>query len=965
MFAFFYLAIMTVLGDALVSRFYQFVSWPQRLATSFLVGILVSSPLTYVLALVFARTSSPLFWANIIYFIVVVPAICWINWRAPLRLTTAGFIALKLWDWIFLGLGFAFACWLMFATLSFRNGKFLLAFKAWSDFGANVSLLQSFALANNFPTTHPFFPSEPIRYHFLFWFQTANFSYLGLNSVWSVNILSVLSFISLLVLIATCAELLFESRVVGRLSSILFLLSSSLYYLPFLRNDTLQALVQRTNFLPSGYPWRGEDWGVLTISVLGYQRHLISGMGIFLIVMIFLVDKYRCRQKELVCVPTVQPDERPSEADSFAIDSANQNHEQVDSSVVNESSTNQPPRKPIDRSFLYQAIFSGVLIGLLPFWNSPAFVAAMAILCCLFLLLPFRVYTGALIFTALALGAPQVLLLRTRGTGQALLHWGYTLENPTVFQVVKYLGWSFGFKWVLIAIALLFLSSWQRKLFLAVCVLLAMVFTLQLSVDNFNNHKLLNIWTIFAAMYAAFGLWRVAKKGIVGVVCAIVVGVLTTLGGVIDLFPIHNDSMLVVAHKNDRLTTWVFEHTKASDLFLSERWLSHPILFAGRKLFLGNTLFAWSAGYDVGSREAVYRKMFEERDPAKLIQLLSENKIAYVAIDNGVRNSPLVKRLNEQVYESTFEKVFADDRREYDQLSIYKVASLKPASSQSQPNLPKDSIKISAFVGGEGDELGQFLRPRGIAIDRKGDFYVADSGNGRVVKFSSTGEFIALVGQSGQLREPNGVAIDSSDNLYVTDAGTHRLLKFRGDGSFEQEWSGPEPGFFGPRGVTIGSRGEVYVVDQGRSRIVKLSGDQFSHWGSRGSGDGELLEPTGVAVFNDRLYVADAQNGRIQVFDTNGRFISLLYLPEWRKSIWQYPDLMVDLEARRLYASSTVTNEVIAFDLAGQQLTLLKEVPMNGLDGPSGMALGSDRTLYVVNFKGARISRIPLPSQSR
>ena len=71
--------------------------------------------------------------------------------------------------------------------------------------------------------------------------------------------------------------------------------------------------------------------------------------------------------------------------------------------------------------------------------------------------------------------------------------------------------------------------------------LLVVVFLFQLSVDSFNNHKLLNIWTIFAALYAGFGLWRIARIGIGGEVLASVLAVMTTLGGVIDLFPIHND----------------------------------------------------------------------------------------------------------------------------------------------------------------------------------------------------------------------------------------------------------------------------------------------------------------------------------------------------------------------------------------------------------------------------------------
>lgn len=929
MFAILYLMIMLALGDLISRRFYRFVSWPHRFATSFLVGLIISSTFTYLGALIYARTVRPLFWANVLYFMFAGTLIYWLNWRAPVRDSRVKLSSFTKWDWLFFGVFFLFACWLMFATLSFRDGKFLLAFKGWSDFGANLSLVQSFALGQNFPTTHPFFPGEPIHYHFMFWFQAANLSYLGLNPVWSVNVLSIVSLCALLVMIMTCAQLLFDSRVVGRLAGVLFLLSSSLYYLPFLRTETFRTLIQRTDYLPSGYPWRGENWGVLTIGVLGYQRHLISGIGILLVVIIFLIDKYRSQE--------------PAKLASTEREDIPDNH-------------HLQQKVGIDRSVLYASVFSGVLIGLLPFWNSPAFVASIVILGCLFLLFPNRIYIGALILVALVLGFPQVLMLRTRPSGQAVLHWGYTLDHPTIFQLLKYLGWSFGFKWVLIAIALVFLKDWHRRLFLAVSSLLAVVFLFQLSVDNFNNHKLLNIWTSFAAMYAGFGLWRLAKIGSAGVALSVVLVVLTTLGGVIDLFPIHNDAMMAVPYKNDRLTTWLLENTQSSDLFLSQNLLAHPILFSGRKVFLGNTLFAWTAGYAVGPRETVYSQMFEERDPTKLIQLLKENNIAYVAIDNGVRQSSGIKRLNEAVYERTFERVFEDNQKQYDALSIYKVSALKPAS-----NSPTYSVKVSAFVGGRGHEFGQFEGPRGIAIDQQGNFYVADSGNGRVQKFSSNGEFLGLVGEGGEFREPNGVAVDSAGSLYVSDAGKQRLIKFRSDGTFEEEWNGPTPGFFGPRGATIGLHDEVYVVDQGRSRIVKLSSDgQSLQWGSRGSGDGEFLEPTAVAVFDETVYVADAQNGRIQVFNTSGKFLNKWNVPEWQKSIWQYPDLIVDQKTKRLYASSTVTNDVIVFDLSGQRLMRLTPTPREVFDGPTGIALANDRTLYVVDSNSNRISRIRL-----
>jgi len=155
-----------------------------------------------------------------------------------------------------------------------------------------------------------------------------------------------------------------------------------------------------------------------------------------------------------------------------------------------------------------------------------------------------------------------------------------------------------------------------------------------------------------------------------------VLGGAMIFGGVIDLFPLHNDPALAVPYQHDRLSLWLLQNTQPSDVFLTHTLLTHPILFTGRKIFLGYTLFAWTAGYDVAAREAIYRRLFEERDPEALLRLLRENKIAYVAIDDGVRHNETLYDLNEDVYEQNFEKVFTDDAHSYDNLTIYKVPSL-------------------------------------------------------------------------------------------------------------------------------------------------------------------------------------------------------------------------------------------------------------------------------------------------
>ena len=93
-------------------------------------------------------------------------------------------------------------------------------------------------------------------------------------------------------------------------------------------------------------------------------------------------------------------------------------------------------------------IFSGVLLGLLPMFNSAVFITAAVVLGVLFLLFSLRGQMLVLAITAGVIALPQMLYLGT-GSGRAqmpkLLHWGYTIDHPTVANVTKAI---FGFTFI-------------------------------------------------------------------------------------------------------------------------------------------------------------------------------------------------------------------------------------------------------------------------------------------------------------------------------------------------------------------------------------------------------------------------------------------------------------------------------------------------------------------------------------
>jgi len=91
-------------------------------------------------------------------------------------------------------------------------------------------------------------------------------------------------------------------------------------------------------------------------------------------------------------------------------------------------------------------------------------------------------------------------------------------------------------------------------------------------------------------------------------------------------------------------------------------------------------------------------------------------------------------------------------------------------------------VNFVNFIGSRGLGDGQFISPQGIALDRSGNIYVADTGNNRIQKFSPDGVFLEKWGSygsgDGQFILPGDVKVDKSGNVYVADTGNNRIQKF-------------------------------------------------------------------------------------------------------------------------------------------------------------------------------------------
>ncbi len=179
--------------------------------------------------------------------------------------------------------------------------------------------------------------------------------------------------------------------------------------------------------------------------------------------------------------------------------------------------------------------------------------------------------------------------------------------------------------------------------------------------------------------------------------------------------------------------------------------------------------------------------------------------------------------------------------------------------------------------GVQGTTPGRFGYPTDVVTDRAGNFYVAEYGeNDRIQVFSPEGKWLRQWGghgyELGEFLRPRAIALDDQDRLYVADSCNHRIQVFDLNGNLLVNWGsrGSLPGQMSyPYDLAIGPDRSLYVCEYGNNRVQKFSleGKPLGIWGSAGRGPGQLDNPYALAVDSQgAVSVVDSNNHRVQRF---------------------------------------------------------------------------------------------------
>lgn len=206
------------------------------------------------------------------------------------------------------------------------------------------------------------------------------------------------------------------------------------------------------------------------------------------------------------------------------------------------------------------------------------------------------------------------------------------------------------------------------------------------------------------------------------------------------------------------------------------------------------------------------------------------------------------------------------------------------------PEQKGKSTWMDRMAGGETQEQKQadkplfaLWTPYGMAVDSKGNVYIADGKVGAIFIFNTETKELQMIknGAGARFGDIIGLTIDDSDRLFVSDTKFHRIMVFDKDRKIEGAIT--EGGLIDPGGMAVDNENRfLYVADAGRDQVMVYDADKLNLIRTLGTAGknhtltepGQFSVPTNVAVDADaNLYVTDMYNNRVEVFDAEGIFI--------------------------------------------------------------------------------------------
>ncbi|HEY3990027.1 MAG TPA: 6-bladed beta-propeller [Acidobacteriaceae bacterium] len=202
------------------------------------------------------------------------------------------------------------------------------------------------------------------------------------------------------------------------------------------------------------------------------------------------------------------------------------------------------------------------------------------------------------------------------------------------------------------------------------------------------------------------------------------------------------------------------------------------------------------------------------------------------------------------------------------------------ARIEASPKLSFNGVRLAAQPPSVGWASGAVSW---VAVDDNWNIYEIQRGDKAdpVLVLDREGKVLRSWGK-GDYEIPHSIRIDPAGNVWTVDAGSSVVIKYSPLGKKlmtikvgeQPENGGP---FNGTTDIAFGPNGRLFITDgYGNARVLEYTADgkRVKQWGKPGAGPGEFRLPHAIQIDEKgTIYVADRENGRIEMFDLDGNFL--------------------------------------------------------------------------------------------
>ncbi len=251
--------------------------------------------------------------------------------------------------------------------------------------------------------------------------------------------------------------------------------------------------------------------------------------------------------------------------------------------------------------------------------------------------------------------------------------------------------------------------------------------------------------------------------------------------------------------------------------------------------------------------------------------------------------------------------------------SIVALSACKP-----KQDLPKEWV-LEQSIPLKG------VNPIGIT-EVEGQLWLSDGDHNRLVKINDQGQILAAI---DSLDRP--MHIDAFEKvLYVPQYGSDNIVSYS---EGHQKVMAIKDSLDAPAAIAVFDQ-ETAIADFYNNRILYFNGIEWISIGREGKGEGEFYYPTDVQITADNIWVADAYNNRIQVFDKKGNFLKILGQDQKMNAATG-----IYVSDTEVFVTDFENNRVLVLDMEGKMKQELKD----SVHKPTDILIMAGK-LYIINY---------------